>query len=397
MAAPAIDEATRESNAAALRAMAARDFAGARDILRRALLGADGVTTLWLNLAACCRALSDIPGALAAVQGALKADPWSFTALLMKGSLLERQGETREAARIYGLAIAMEPPQGSMDAPTAQAFEHAHQVNARYVEELVAFVDAEIGPARERGSSAESRRIDKFMDLTLRRRNIYRQEPTDFFYPGLPTIEFYEREEFPWIEALESATATIRTELRQILHEDFRKFVPYMSLADGVPVRQWAELNRSTRWGALHLYLAGAPVEDNCRRCPLTTAALSVLPQPVLPGRSPMALFSALHPRTRIPPHCGIANLRLMVHLPLLVPEGCGFRVGNETRAWREGEAWVFDDTIEHEAWNDGDEARVILICDVWNPRLGLAEREMIAGLVHAMDKFNGLTPCADA
>jgi aspartyl/asparaginyl beta-hydroxylase (cupin superfamily) len=100
-------------------------------------------------------------------------------------------------------------------------------------------------------------------------------------------------------------------------------------------------------------------------------------------------MFSILKPRTRIPPHTGVANTRLVLHLPLIVPEGCGFRVGGETRAWREGDAWVFDDTIEHEAWNDSDEPRAILICDVWSPHLSLWERERIAEVVAALDHFN--------
>jgi aspartyl/asparaginyl beta-hydroxylase (cupin superfamily) len=104
-------------------------------------------------------------------------------------------------------------------------------------------------------------------------------------------------------------------------------------------------------------------------------------------------MFSALQPGTRIPPHTGVANTRLVVHLPLIVPEGCGFRVGNETRHWREGQAWVFDDTIEHEAWNDSAEPRVIFICDVWNPRLSEFECQLIAEMMMAMDKFNGFVP----
>jgi aspartyl/asparaginyl beta-hydroxylase (cupin superfamily) len=104
-------------------------------------------------------------------------------------------------------------------------------------------------------------------------------------------------------------------------------------------------------------------------------------------------MFSVLQPRTRIPPHTGIANTRLVMHLPLIVPEACGFRVGAETRQWREGEAWVFDDTIEHEAWNDSDRPRTILICDVWNPRLDAEERETITALMSAMDRFNGSGP----
>ena len=81
-----------------------------------------------------------------------------------------------------------------------------------------------------------------------------------------------------------------------------------------------------------------------------------------------------LKPRTRIPPHTGVTNTRAIIHLPLIVPPGCGFRVGGETRTWEEGVAFAFDDTIEHEAWNDGDDLRAVLIFDVWNPHL--SERE---------------------
>jgi aspartyl/asparaginyl beta-hydroxylase (cupin superfamily) len=95
-------------------------------------------------------------------------------------------------------------------------------------------------------------------------------------------------------------------------------------------------------------------------------------------------MFSLLAPRTRIPPHTGAANTRLVCHLPLIVPPGCGFRVGAATREWRVGEAFVFDDTIEHEAWNDSDELRVVLIIDLWAPALNQAERSAIAAVMGA-------------
>jgi aspartyl/asparaginyl beta-hydroxylase (cupin superfamily) len=104
-------------------------------------------------------------------------------------------------------------------------------------------------------------------------------------------------------------------------------------------------------------------------------------------------MFSILRPHTRIPPHTGISNTRLVLHLPLIVPDGCRFRVGGETRLWREGEAFVFDDTIEHEAWNDSDLPRAVMICDVWSPRLSMDEREVVARIHAALDNFNGAVP----
>lgn len=130
----------------------------------------------------------------------------------------------------------------------------------------------------------------------------------------------------------------------------------------------------------------GEPQPAALARCPATRDALEAIPRAELPGRCPNAFFSILQPRTRIPPHGGVSNTRLTVHLPLIVPNGCGFRVGGETREWRIGEAFVFDDTIEHEAWNDSDHPRAVLIFDVWNPYLTALERRMLQTLYVATD-----------
>jgi aspartate beta-hydroxylase len=101
-------------------------------------------------------------------------------------------------------------------------------------------------------------------------------------------------------------------------------------------------------------------------------------------------MFSLLKPKTRIPPHTGVSNVRLVTHVPLIIPEGCGFRVGNTTRQWEPGKAWVFDDTIEHEAWNDSDKLRVVLIFDIWHPQLNTVEREMITAMSAGLNAFQG-------
>jgi aspartyl/asparaginyl beta-hydroxylase (cupin superfamily) len=107
-------------------------------------------------------------------------------------------------------------------------------------------------------------------------------------------------------------------------------------------------------------------------------------------GLCPNALFSALAPKTHIPPHNGETNARLVAHLPLVIPDGCVLRVGFEERRWNIGEVLVFDDTIEHEARNDSDELRVVLIFDVWNPLLSQAEREIVNALAEASREFSG-------
>jgi phosphoserine phosphatase len=128
--------------------------------------------------------------------------------------------------------------------------------------------------------------------------------------------------------------------------------------------------------------------DDNFARNRHWEALLDRLPLARQPGFAPTVIFSALEAHTRIPPHTGSTNARLLVHLPLILPGPARFRVGNETRSWRMGEAWAFDDSIDHEAWNDADALRVIMILDIWNPLLTEDEREAVTALMNARNAF---------
>jgi aspartate beta-hydroxylase len=65
----------------------------------------------------------------------------------------------------------------------------------------------------------------------------------------------------------------------------------------------------------------------------------------------------------------------------------------NDVRDWVEGKAWVFDDTIEHEAWNSTGGTRVILLFDIWRPELSGDERQLVANLFESIDAFSGKKP----
>ena len=373
--------------------MSRRDLAGAKARLAEALRLSDQDAAGGINMAACERALGEPEAALTAVEGALALDARNFMALLMKASLLERLGRMRQAAGAYGIALTQAPPDDRLDAATRQALRHARDVNGRHRAELQEFMRAELAETLSQTGSKETRRLQAFAEMLVGVRRNYRQQPVDFFYPGMPAIEFYDREHFPWLPALEAQTGVIREELQSALALEAGRFTPYIKYSENVPLDQWAELNHSPRWSAFHLIELGVTQDAAAARCPQTMAAISAIPQPQIPGRSPAAMFSQLQPHTRIPPHTGVANIRLVMHLPLIVPPGCGFRVGNETREWRVGEGWVFDDTIEHEAWNESDEPRVILICDVWSPFLSEIERDGIARVMGAMDRFSETVP----
>jgi aspartate beta-hydroxylase len=206
--------------------------------------------------------------------------------------------------------------------------------------------------------------------------------------PRLPAVPFFERELFPFLAQLEAKTEVIRAELEAALAANRDEFVPYIQYAPGQPVNQWTELNHSLRWSTLHLWRGGKPVQENLARCPETARALAAIPLADIDGLCPNAMFSALAPKAHIPPHNGETNARVVAHLPLIVPEGCSYRVGFDWRRWQVGETLIFDDTIEHEARNDSDELRVVLIFDLWNPLLTPAERDLVKALTGAARAF---------
>jgi aspartate beta-hydroxylase len=187
---------------------------------------------------------------------------------------------------------------------------------------------------------------------------------------------------------VEQATDDIRRELLGLLAEARGEFSPYLQHAASDPLDQWKELNQSKRWSALFLFKDGTRNDPIAARCPKTVAALDAAPVIRIPHRGPTSFFSLIEPRTHIPPHTGTTNTRLTVHIPLVVPPDCRFRVGTQTRPWELGTAFIFDDTIEHEAWNDSDQERVILIFDIWNPLLTEAERELMTVATAAIAEF---------
>ena len=162
------------------------------------------------------------------------------------------------------------------------------------------------------------------------------------------------------------------------------------SFPASAPVDQWAPLNHSFDWSVYNLLEDGARLDANIEKCPKTAAVLAQLPLCDIPDYAPGAYFSVLKPRTRLPAHTGTTNTRSIVHLPLVIPEGCGFRVGSQVRTWQKGKAWVFDDSIDHEAWNDSDQIRIVLIFDIWNPLLTAAERDLVRDFTMSIGRYYG-------
>lgn len=335
-----------------------------------------GEPILWINLATARRALNDADGERAALDRALANDRFHLTALLRKAELEERAGKEADAVLAWNAVLQVarqiaDAPEGVRDAiERGQAFmaQHARDLSDRY--------DQSFGV--DRATDPDMRRFNRCLDIVLGRKAVYRNECHGLYFPFLPADEYFDKRLFPWLADLEAAAADIRREGLALIAEGGEDLRPYVRMDEGSPDSKWTPLDGSLDWGACFLWEYGLPNQRVLDRCPATAEALSRAPLAPIPGKAPSAFFSMLKAGAHIPPHTGVTNTRAIIHLPLVVPPGCEFRVGGETRAWREGEAFAFDDTIEHEAINRSEKSRLVLIFDVWNPHLSDRERALI-------------------
>lgn len=377
----------RQILAQAAQAMQRGDSARSKALLEEGLKLAPNDPGINTNLALLLLHDGDVMRALTLLDNAIQADPYLYPARLHKAHTLEQLGRRREAMEAYIQGLSQAGDLSQAPRGLQQLIAHARQYVEQYETKLEAFLDQEMRDLRAQYGAAAFERINE--TLAIRHAKVPRQlqQPTFMFFPGLPQRSFYDREEFPWLESIESHTEVIREEFLQILKTDLG-FHPYVEKPGTSPTAQWKGLNHSLNWSACHLYLEGALQEDNAQRCPRTLKLVEQLPLSRIPGREPEVFFSMLKPGTHIPPHTGALNTRLVVHLPLIIPPDCAIRVGNQTREWEPGRCLIFDDTMEHEAWNRSDQLRAVFIFNIWNPGLSEAERAGMAAMVSGIGRF---------
>ncbi len=329
----------------------------------------------------------DVGAAEQAADRALSLDVREARALCVKGDILSGRGELRDANAYYGGLMRLLEGAASPDPDLAEGLGRARALRQKLTGDMLQTLQGELQGA----GFSEERSHPRFrhaLDLALGRKALYMPQPKAFYYPELPASQFYPRTEFPWLDGVEAATDQMLAELNGVLGQENESFAPYVQTMPNMPKRPGDLLIDSMDWSACFLWRDGQETAY-AGRCPQTMAALADAPLCRIQGRSPQVMFSQLKAGARIPPHHGYVNTRLVCHVPLIVPEGCWFRVGNETRSWKRGEAWVFDDTIEHEAANDSASDRVILIFDIWHPALSEEERHLVATLLEAMDAYS--------
>jgi aspartyl/asparaginyl beta-hydroxylase (cupin superfamily) len=182
-------------------------------------------------------------------------------------------------------------------------------------------------------------------------------ERTLFYRDGDKT--FFDPDEFPWVAEIESEWKSIRKELDVLMVR--REEIPNFQDVS----RAQRALTEGDQWKTFFFYSFGHKNKQNCDRCPETVRLLNRIP-----GMK-TGMLSILSPRKHIRPHRGPYKGVLRYHLGLMIPgqEGsCRIRVGHDVRNWREGKSLIFDDSNEHEVWNETDSHRAVLFVDFVRP-----------------------------
>ncbi|MEZ5978472.1 MAG: aspartyl/asparaginyl beta-hydroxylase domain-containing protein [Planctomycetota bacterium] len=206
------------------------------------------------------------------------------------------------------------------------------------------------------------------------------QAPTYPCFPGLEHAPFHDGAQPAATAALEGAFETILAETLALPADAPRRYTA--TAPRGGVLGRIKDLIKP-RWIArgwtVHLFHhMGVDFGPGDGRCERTRATIASLPRVCTDHPWGEALLSIQQPGSSLPPHCSVDNLRLRCHLGLRIPDGAGIRVGREERTWSEGRCLWFEDSIEHEVWNRGESARLVLIVDLWHPGLTDVETRAI-------------------
>jgi len=204
--------------------------------------------------------------------------------------------------------------------------------------------------------------------------------------PGLTATPWWDNKSFPWMKEIEANYEVIKQELLNLKNQ--KGFQPYrgpswvskIKAKDGVGTVS----TDSGDWNVFYLFLHDMKFTENCKKCPKTVEII----EKYFPRQYNHAFFSAVTPGTHIMKHNGPTNKKLRFHMPLIGVEGSKLRVGEEIKAQKAGECYVFDDSFEHEAWHDGENTRITLIVDFWHPDLSNSEVKFLTLLQNARMRY---------
>ncbi|MEO1100716.1 MAG: aspartyl/asparaginyl beta-hydroxylase domain-containing protein [Pseudomonadota bacterium] len=371
--------------AAGTAALSAGDAVTARQKFRAIVNAGGGDETVWLLLALATSALNDSAETHEAIDRVLATQPANLRALVLKGDTLWSDGDHRGAAGFYRRVLTLVPDTSALKPDAVAEIERIRQVYDAYTTNLDTHLRNYV---QTQAGAATSRRFAQSMELLSESAERFVEAPRAYYFPELPAVQFYDTDDFDWAAPLEARIGDIVQEFEAAM-QSAAEFKPYIHTTGNKPVNPDHPLLDSMDWSALFLQQNGELIDEVASRFPVAMSALQETPLETVPGRGPSILVSRLAPGTRIEAHTGFLNTRLTCHIPLRLPGKCGLRVGNETREWEPGKLLIFNDAINHEAWNDSGEDRYVMIFQVWRPELTMDERALVSSLLQGIDSYS--------
>ncbi len=335
---------------------------------------------------------SDFPSE-AEAESRLTADRFDIIALIAKADRRRENSDNRAASAYYNAAIRTAAARPPADPDVVAQVARADAATRWLADHFRCHL---LDALTDRGFTRDHQhpRFRESLDMMfgdMQRPDEYRQfpqKPMAHYYPGMTHIEFADTRALDWVQQLEARFPEMQREALAILasHDGFQ---PYIKAASSRPQQDHHGLLENADWSTLHLWQNGAAVDEHIRRCPIIyQTIIDHVPLCHIGPRAPSIMLSLLKPGAKIPPHTGMLNSRLICHLPLIVPPDCGFRVGTTTIKWEEGKVIAFDDSVEHEAWNNSAFDRLVLIFDIWRPELTQTERDQITAMFDVVDNY---------
>lgn len=327
---------------------------------------------------------------IAALQQVITRVPYAWSSLLVLARGEEVAGDGLAALGHYQRAIKTAELRGfwlndDSTAPWARALlKHGRETlrRGRY-----ALCEQWLAPLYHHFGRDEMRRVSDCVAMFTGVKPLTisdsRQQPGFLYFPGLPESPQFDVEHAPFAADYRHAAPAIRDELAAVL----------AGSADVKPFHHGINseaLSRGGDWDAYFFYRHGQRQQPHHDDCPVTASAIDALPLCRIGGHSPEVCFSIMRPGAHILPHRGVTNIRAVLHLGLMIPDGCALNLpGIANLQWQPGQIFAFDDTYEHEAWNRSDQLRAVLLADIWNPHLTAAEQQALKILVEQIGHFD--------
>ncbi len=215
------------------------------------------------------------------------------------------------------------------------------------------------------------------------------QRPHLFYVAEIDPVAVFDPDLYAWTTALENACEEIREEYIQLAASANSAAIPYIESNASALDESWQPLIGSTNWSSFHLYKNDDKNSALIAQLPKTCSLLHQVPLLKTHDQPREVLFSLLKGRQRIPPHYGLANTDMTVHLPLITCGEAGIKVAGEVYQWQEGKSFLFDDSFLHESWNNFTEPRVNLLFSAWHPDLSIDEQNAISASFESREAWN--------